>query len=211
MKRGRKEKGDLIHENIFDERIEIGKRYKLSFPSKADSSPDEVFLLQYGFKPANIDPKIAHLEVSTNSQECKVTHFRSGDGEKLNFAGIQSSVQSKEFLLQFQPEEKRFTLSKVTGSFTNIRQKVEIDSVTSSKSTNDRSKDRVEERLRRMTRKVTNKSSSKPQQLSLSSTEVQEKENGVVVSLLKESEEVSASSDEKKEEVERGETDKTPD
>lgn len=150
--------------------ISHGKRYKLSFRSSPEDSPAEsgnrkLYLLQYAFKPVNIDPAEAELSISKESSECKISHNKLDDSGKLDFYGVKSSLESKEMVLQFNSITNEFSLFPIQRNLINLRLKANMDTAETAKHANS-FEDKVGKRLSKM---ISKKQPAKPQKNAVTS------------------------------------------
>eukprot|EP00981_Chlorochromonas_danica_P000472 scaffold98_cov248-Ochromonas_danica.AAC.13 len=186
-------KRKLIEEenNLVKTTFELGKRYPLSILDT--QSGLEAVILQYGFKPANVDNsqdsvmQIITTTTTTRQEEGNVTlKSKSNENKDVSFRGNTLSSLSGnsqyEYLLSYEKDQQCFQLTKVTQNITNLRPIREQDNllgeVTSSQKANPSSSS-VTQSLKKMMqgshkKSSTKSSSSQSIQLPSSSTQQQQ-------------------------------------
>lgn len=162
--------------------FELGKRYPLSILD--GESGLEAVILQYGFKPANVDNNQGSLmeiiTTTTRQEEGNVTlKSKTNEDKDISFRGNTLSSLSGnsqyEYLLSYEKDQQCFQLTKVTQNITNLRPIREQDrmlgEVSSNQKTN-QSSSSVTQSLKKMMQGSHNKKSSTKSSSSQQSTQL---------------------------------------
>lgn len=177
MKRSN-ENDSMPSSRLLPSTVEIGKRYKLNIDFENDS---KVFLLNYSFKPVNIDNQKDGNMVIEGSDVSIQLPIHESQSNYMNFRGSLLESTEKDCQLLFDEETREFKLFRTSYIIPDLKIKETEKPVNKSKASSNISGDKLLTRFIQKT-KLTNKNQQKSaDKKTLPNTNNQPPKNNIII------------------------------